>query len=68
MPEKKSYYNQAKNEYTQKYQREKLEQINFRVKKGTKQKYTEAASGFGLSIANFFTAAADEYMENHGKN
>lgn len=65
MSEKKSYYNQAKNEYTQKYQREKLEQINFRVKKGTKEKYTTAAAGFGLSIANFFTAAADEFITNH---
>lgn len=65
MPEKKSYYNQAKNEYTQKYQREKLEQINFRVKKGSKQKYTDAAAAAGLSIANFFTTAADEYIINH---
>lgn len=63
--QKKKYYNEKQNKATQKYQREKLEQINFRVKKGSKQKYTDAAAAAGLSIANFFTSAADEYIINH---
>lgn len=63
MEEKKSRYTPAQNKATQKYQKEKMEQINFRVKKGEKQKYIDAATAAGLSIAQFFTTAADEKIK-----
>ncbi len=63
MDEKKSRYTQAQNKATQKYQRENLEQINFRVKKGEKEHYRNAAASMGLSMAQFFINAADDYIE-----
>ncbi len=67
MEEKKSRYTEAQNKATQKYQRKKLEQINFRVKKGTKEYYQEAAAAMGLSMAQFFLNAADRFIEQEGK-
>lgn len=67
MPEeKKSRYTQAQNLATQKYIRENLEEIKFRVKKGEKDKYKEAAEKAGLSMAKFFITAANEKMERDG--
>lgn len=66
MREKKSRYTEAQNRATQKYQREKLEQINFRIRKGEKQKYVDAAASMGLSMAQFFINAADEKIEKEG--
>lgn len=66
MGEKKSRYTEAQNRATQKYQREKLEQINFRIRKGEKQKYVDAAAAMGLSMAQFFINAADEKIEKEG--
>lgn len=63
MDEKKSRYTAAQNRATQKYQKENLEQINFRVRKGEKQKYINAAAACGLSLAQFFISAANEKME-----
>ena len=61
MPEeKKSRYTEAQNRATQKYIRENLEEIKFRVKKGDKDKYKSAAENAGLSMAKFFLSAADE--------
>lgn len=68
MDDKKSRYTPAQNRATQKYQREKLEQINFRVRKGEKQKYIDAATAAGVSIAQFFTSAADEKIEREAIN
>lgn len=68
MEEKKSRYTPAQNKATQKYQREKLEQINFRIRKGEKQKYVDAAAAMGLSMAQFFTRAADEKIERESAN
>ena len=68
MDDKKSRYTPAQNRATQKYQREKLEQINFRVRKGERQKYTDAAAAAGVSIAQFFTSAADEKIEREAVN
>ena len=61
-------YDQARNKATQRYQKKALDQINFRVKKGEKEQYTEAAAALGLSLAQFFTTAAKEKMERelHG--
>lgn len=60
MEEKKKRYTPAQNKATQKYHRENLEQINFRVHKGEKQRYTDAAEAEGLSMAQFFILAAEE--------
>ena len=58
--EKKSRYTDAQNKATQKYIRENLEEIKFRVRKGGKEKYKSAAEQVGLSMAKFFITAADE--------
>lgn len=50
MEGKKSRYTEAQNKATQKYQREKLEQINFRIRKGEKQKYIDAAAELGITL------------------
>lgn len=67
MEEKKSRYTQAQNKATQKYHRENLEQINFRVRKGGKKYYQDAAAAMGLSMTQFFVNAADDYIEREGK-
>ena len=61
--EKKSRYTEAQNKATQKYIKENLEEIRFRVKKGEKAKYKKAAEKDGLSMAQFFLTAANEKME-----
>lgn len=67
MPEeKKSRYTEAQNKATQKYIRENLEEIKFRVKKGEKDRYRIAAGREGLSMARFFLDAADEKIARDG--
>ncbi|MCD7806022.1 MAG: hypothetical protein LUH19_01620 [Lachnospiraceae bacterium] len=61
--EKKSRYSEAQNRATQKYIRENLEEIKFRVKKGEKDKYKIAATEAGMSMAKFFLTAADEKIQ-----
>lgn len=63
--QKKKRYTPAQNKATQKYIAENLEEIRFRVHKGEKQKYVDAAKNSNLSMAKFFTSAADEYIINH---
>lgn len=65
MPEKKKrQYSEAQNKATQKYIKENLEEIKFRVRKGEKDKYRVAAEKSGLgSMAQFFITAADEKIE-----
>ena len=67
MDEKKSRYTKAQNKATQKYIKNNLEQISFRVKKGTKEHYQNAAASMGLSMAQFFINAADKMIEEKGK-
>lgn len=56
-----------KNKATQKYIKENLEEIKFRVKKGEKDRYKDAAKKSGLgSMAQFFTTAANEKIERDG--
>jgi hypothetical protein len=61
--EKKSRYTEAQNKATQKYIKENLEEIKFRVKKGEKDRYKAAAEKAGLSMAKFFVSAANEKIE-----
>lgn len=68
MKEKKSRYTPAQNKATQKYIAANLEDIRFRVRKGEKQKYVDAAAAMGLSMAQFFISAADEKIEREGAN
>lgn len=64
MEGKKSRYSEAQNKATQKYIKENLEEIKFRVKKGEKDKYKVAAEKAGMSMAKFFITAADEKIKN----
>ena len=67
MPEeKKGRYTESQNRATQKYIREKLEEIKFRVRRGEKDKYKAAAERAGLSMAKFFLDAADEKIARDG--
>lgn len=67
MPEeRKGRYTEAQNKATQKYIRENLEEIKFRVKKGEKDRYRVAAERAGLSMARFFLDAADEKIAHDG--
>ncbi|RZT02108.1 cag pathogenicity island protein [Cuneatibacter caecimuris] len=58
-----SKYNEKSKEYTMQYMKENLEEIRFRVKKGEKDKYKIAAENAGVSMAKFFTTAANEKIE-----
>lgn len=67
MPEeKKGRYTEAQNKATQKYIRENLEEIKFRVRKGEKDRYKAAAEKAGVSMARFFLDAADEKIAREG--
>lgn len=57
-------YNQAQNRATQKYHREKLEQISFRVKKGERERYKAEAQRLGLSLNQLFIKAVEEYIKS----
>lgn len=58
-----SKYSEAQKNAVMKYQKEHLEQINIRVKKGSKQKYLDAAAARGQSLAQFLTDAADAAID-----
>lgn len=58
-----SKYSEAQKNAIIKYQKEHLEQINIRVKKGCKQKYLYAAAARGQSLAQFLTDAADAAID-----
>ena len=64
LEEKKSRYTAAQNKATQKYIRENLEEIKFRVKKGEKARYKKAAEKAGMSMAKFFLSAADTKIKD----
>lgn len=60
-------YTQAQNRATQKYQRENLEQVAIRVKKGEREKMKRIADAAGLSLAELIRQAVYEYSKNHVK-
>lgn len=67
MPEeKRGRYTEAQNKATQKYIRENLEEIKFRVRKGEKDRYRVAAEKAGISMARLFLDAADEKIAREG--
>lgn len=53
-------YTSAQNKATQKYQRENLEQIAIRVKKGSRAKYKALADRRGESLAGLICRLLDE--------
>ena len=61
MENKPKYYNQARNKASQKYNAEKLEQVNFRVKKGEKAILQQAANDEGRSMAQYIVQAINEH-------
>lgn len=68
MGDKKSRYTPAQGKSTQKYMKENLEEIRFRVYKGEKKRYADAAAEAGLSVTQFFLSAADEKISReHAK-
>lgn len=63
--EKKSRYTEAQNRATQKYIRENMDEIRFRVHKnsGQRDRWRAAAEKQGLSLSAFLIAAADKAAE-----
>lgn len=60
MEGKPKYYNQARNKASQKYQRENLEQIAIRVKKGDREKLKAEAETQGQSMAQYVVQAVND--------
>ena len=60
MEGKPKYYNQARNKASQKYQRETLEQIAIRVKKGDREKLKAEAETQGQSMAQYVVQAVND--------
>lgn len=53
-------YTDNQNKATQKYIKENLEQISFRVKKGKKDEYKEKAASKGLSLTAYIMKLIEE--------
>lgn len=49
----------------QKYNSKNLDSITFRVKKGKKEEYKEAADARGIGFMAMIRLAIDEYIANH---
>lgn len=60
MEEKPRYYNQARNRATQKYIKENLEEVRFRVKKGERAELKEEAERQGQSMAQYIIQAVND--------
>ena len=58
-------YNESSRKATNKYQKEHLEIVSFRVKKGDREYFRNIAARYGLSLKDLFTQAVKEYEENH---
>lgn len=61
--EKKRRYTQSQNIATQKYIKNNLEEIKFRVRKGEKAKYKTAAENAGVSMTQFAISSMNEKIE-----
>lgn len=58
--EKPKYYNEARNKAAQKYIKENLEEVRFRVKKGEKAHIQDAAAQAGQSMAQYIIQAIND--------
>lgn len=54
---------EAENRAIQKYEREKVDRVVFRVAKGKKEQIQEHAAARGESLSAFLNRAVDEVME-----
>ena len=57
-------YTQAQNKATQKYIKENLEEVRFRVKKGERAALQQAAKDSGLSMAQYIIKAINTYADH----
>lgn len=57
MEKKKTYYNERQNKANQKYQKEKLSQVRFWVKKEEKTAIQQEAEAQGMSMRRFIAQA-----------
>lgn len=53
-------YTQAQNKATQKYQKKAYDSIQFRVKKGLRDRYNEYAAKRGLSLSAYIQQLIEE--------
>lgn len=53
---------------SRKYRANNYETISFEVRKGIRDEYKAAAEKSDLSLAGFFKAAAEEFIERHGSS
>lgn len=53
-------YSQAQNKATQKYQKKAYDSIQFRVKKGLRDRYNEYAAKRGLSLSAYIQQLIEE--------
>lgn len=60
MEKKKTYYNQRQNKANQKYQKEKLSQVRFWVKKEEKIAIQQEAEAHGMSMKRFIAQAIND--------
>ena len=56
-------YNEARNQASQKYNKEHLEQIAIRVRKGKREEYKEHAEKRGESLAGLIIRLLEEDMQ-----
>lgn len=56
-------YTQAQNKATQKYIKENLEEVRFRVKKGERAVLQQAAKDSGLSMAQYIIKAINTFAD-----
>ena len=71
MGEKKNFYNQRKNEYTQEYIRQNYKQVVVRLPKDaglTRERIAEAAAAAGMTVNAFIVEAVQEKIENMALN
>lgn len=59
-------YNEASKKATMKYQKENLEQVAIRVKKGEREQFKKIAESANLSLAEMIRQAIKEFADNHG--
>ena len=60
MEKKVNYYTPARKRASEKYRKEKMEQISFWVKKGEKDVVKEAAKAHGMSMKRFIAQAIND--------
>ena len=56
-------YSEAQRRSTQKYRKDKVDQISILVPKGEKEKIKQAAAAAGLSVSQFILQAVREKMD-----